>query len=100
MTAFPSIAAALMAVLCQSATAACFVVYGPGKDIVYRATEPPVDMSRPIHESLPLVAPGATLVFSPDSFGCEVTVNKLPLVAASASMPGALGQRPARADRR
>ena len=98
MTAFSCTATALMAVLCQSAVAACYVVYGPDKDIVYRATEPPIDMSRPIHETLPLVAQGATLVFSPDSFGCEFAINKLPRV--SVSMPGALEQRPARADRR
>ena len=95
MTAFSCTATALMAVLCQSAVAACYVVYGPDKDIVYRAPVPPVDMSRQIHETLPLVAPGSTLVFSPDNFGCELTINKLPLTAVSA--PG--GMRPARADR-
>ncbi|PJI97136.1 hypothetical protein CLU85_1905 [Acidovorax sp. 69] len=96
MTTFPYAAAALVAALfSQSATAACYVVYGPDKDIVYRASQPPVDMSRQIHETLPLVAPGSTLVFSPDNFGCEFSINKLPL--ASASMRG--GMRPARADR-
>lgn len=96
MTALPTAAAALMAAFfSQSAVAGCYVVYGPNKDIVYRAPEPPVDMSRQVHETLPLVAPGSTLVFSPDDFGCELTINKLPL--ASASVPG--GMRPARADR-
>ena len=96
-TAFPYAAAALVAALfSQTATASCYVVYGPDKDIVYRAPEPPVDMSRQIHETLPRVAPGGTLVFSPDDFGCELTINKLPL-ASAASAPG--GVRPARADR-
>ena len=95
-TASPYAAAALVAALFnQTAAASCYVVYGPDKDIVYRAPEPPVDMSRQIHETLPLVAPGSTLVFSPDNFGCELTINKLPLTAVSA--PG--GMRPARADR-
>lgn len=98
MTAFPYAAATLVAALfSQSAAAACYVVYGPDKGIVYRAPEPPVDMSRQIHETLPLVAPGATLVYSPDNFGCEITINKLPL--ASASVPGPGGMRATRADR-
>lgn len=98
MTALPYAAAALVAAFfSQSATAACYVVYGPDKDIVYRAPEPPVDMSRQVHETLPLVAPGATLVFSPDNVDCEFTINKLPLAAGAGAAPG--GMRPARADR-
>ena len=94
MTPFSYAAAALTAALfSQSAAAACYLVYGPDKSTVYRAAEPPVDMSRPIHETLPLVAPGSTLVFSPDHFGCEITINKLP--QASAPVPG--GMRPVRA---
>ena len=97
-TAFPYAAAALVAALfSHTAAASCYIVYGPNKDIVYRAPEPPVDLSRQIHETLPGVAPGATLVFSPDNFGCELTINKLPLTAASVSAPA--GLRPARADR-
>ncbi|MFN4120083.1 hypothetical protein [Acidovorax sp.] len=96
MNAVPYAAAALVAAFfSQSATASCYVVYGPDKDIVYRAPEPPIDMSRQIHETLPLVAPGSTLVFSPDNHGCELTINRLPL----ASAPRATGGRPARADR-
>ena len=77
MTAtFPFASAALLAAFfCQSANAACYVVYGPDKDVVYRSYAPPVDMSRPIHETLPSVAPGATLVFSLDNYGCEQSVN-------------------------
>lgn len=98
MKAFTYAAAALAAVLfSQSAAASCYVVYGPDKDIVYRAPEPPIDMSYQIHERLPLVAPNSTLVFSPDNHNCELTVNKLPLTAVS--MPDAAGVRAARADR-
>ena len=59
MIRFPYAAAALLAAafFSQSAAASCYVVYGPDKDIVYRAPEPPIDMSRQIHETLPLVAP-------------------------------------------
>lgn len=96
MTKFSYAGAALVAALfSQTATASCYLVYGPDRDIVYRAPEPPVDMSRQIHETLPLIAPGSTLVFSPDNVGCDLTINKLPLVSNSAPM----SMRPARADR-
>ena len=98
MKAFTYAAAAVVAAFfSQSALASCYVVYGPDQDIVYRAPEPPVDLSRQIHETLPAVAPNSTLVFSPDNHNCELTINKLPL--ASASMRGAPGMRAARADR-
>ena len=97
MTALPYAAVALVATLfSQSAAASCYLVYGPDKDIVYRAPEPPIDLSRQIHETLPLVAPGSTLVFSPDNHGCDLTINQLPLASAQRAMRGG---RPARADR-
>ena len=101
----PYAAAAVLAAafFSQSAAAACYVVYGPDQDIVYRAPEPPVDMSYQIHQTLPLVAPGSTLVFSPDNHNCDLTVNKLPLASAqgAAGSVGSVGVggRPARADR-
>lgn len=69
----------LAGLFAQGAWATCYVVYGPDRQVVYRAQVPPVDMSRQVHETLPLVAPGGTLVFSLDNFGCELPVNKLPL---------------------
>lgn len=98
-------AALLAAIASPSALASCYVVYGPDADIVYRASRPPVDLSRPIHETLPAVAPGGTLVFTPDRLGCDVPVNKLPLAAAAQPGAGATpglsgaGGRGARADR-
>ncbi|MFI8616181.1 hypothetical protein ACIGHN_11800 [Acidovorax sp. NPDC077693] len=100
MKVLPYAAAALVAAFfSQSAMASCYVVYGPDKDIVYRAPEPPIDLSRQIHETLPVVAPNSTLVFTPDNHNCDLTINKLPLASASASMRGAPGMRAARADR-
>jgi len=61
----------------QSAWAACYVVYSAEKQIIYRAQTPPVDMSRNLHETLPLVAPGGILVFTLESEGCELEVHKL-----------------------
>lgn len=99
MTRIPYAAAALLAALfSQSAAASCYVVYGPDKDIVYRAPEPPIDLSYQIHQTLPIVAPGATLVFSPDNHGCDLTINKLPLASAQRGM-GNAGARRVRADR-
>lgn len=85
----------LAALFAQSAMASCYIVYGPKQDVVYRSPLPPVDMSRQIHETLPQLAPGLTLVFSPSDTGCEVTVNKLPVAGASSRA----SVRPARADR-
>ena len=104
MTRFPFAAAAVLAAafFSQSAAASCYVVYGPDKDIVYRAPEPPVNMAYQIHETLPQVAPGATLVFTPDNYNCDLPINKLPLAsaqgAAGAGSMG-IGGRAARADR-
>lgn len=42
---------------------ACYTVYDRAGHIVYNAQTPPVDMSRPIHETLPAVYPGGTMVF-------------------------------------
>lgn len=76
--------AALFATLaCQGAWASCYVVYAADKQVVYRSQQPPVDMSRNLHETLPRIAPGGSLVFSLGNDGCEMEVNRLP-VAASA----------------
>ena len=89
-----------LAVLCagfatQGAWAACYVVYGADKQVVYRAQTPPVDMSRDLHETLPQVAPGGTLVFSLSSEGCELEVHRLPEVARAQPARPAARQRPA-----
>lgn len=78
-------AAALMAgLVSQSASAACYVVYGPAQQVLYRATQPPVDLSRPLHETVPAVVPGGTLVFALDNYGCEFEINRLSQYAAPA----------------
>lgn len=89
-----------LAVLCagfatQGAWAACYVVYGADKQVVYRAQTPPVDMSRDLHETLPQVAPGGTLVFSLSSEGCELEVHRLPEAALAQPARPAARQRPA-----
>lgn len=80
--------------LSQAASAACYVVYSPDKQIIYRDVEPPVDLSYQLHQTVPQVVPGGTLVFTPDDDGCQFKINKLP-VAGSNMAP----TRPPRADR-
>jgi hypothetical protein len=43
--------------------AACYTVYDRSERVVYQSSVPPVDMSRPIHETLPLRYPGGHLIF-------------------------------------
>jgi hypothetical protein len=52
----------LLAVASFNATA-CYTVYDRANRIVYQGEEAPVDMSRPIHETLPARYPGGQLVF-------------------------------------
>lgn len=71
-------AVALWMGLCgHNAMAACYVVYGAGQQVVYRSVQPPVDLSFQLHQTVPAVAPGATLVFSPGNEGCEFEVDEL-----------------------
>ncbi|WP_312306620.1 hypothetical protein, partial [Pulveribacter sp.] len=74
-----ALAALVTGLSAQAASAACYIVYGADKQVVYRAQTPPVDMSRQLHETLPLVVPGGTMVFSLDSSGCELEINLLPV---------------------
>ncbi|HQQ71978.1 MAG TPA: hypothetical protein PLL92_16965 [Alicycliphilus sp.] len=89
-TATAALAAGLFA---QGSWAACYIVYGADKQIVYRSQVPPVDMSRPLHETVPRIAPGGTLVFSLDSNGCELEIHNLPGAAAAPSVPAQPGKR-------
>jgi hypothetical protein len=57
-------AAALVAGLfAQGSWAACYIVYGADKQIIYRSQLPPVDMSRPLHETVRALRPGARWCF-------------------------------------
>ena len=50
---------------------ACYTVYDASSRILYQSDKPPVDMSRPLHETLPQRFPGGQLVFD-DSADCPV----------------------------
>ncbi|HYD76928.1 hypothetical protein [Ramlibacter sp.] len=49
---------------------ACYTVYDARGSIVYQAQQAPVDMSRPLHETMPRAFPGGHLVFG-DSLDCQ-----------------------------
>lgn len=83
---------ARLAVCCCSllATApalACFTVSSPHDRVIYHSVEPPVDMSLPLHETVPLVFPGGHMVFDLNTNCVAVPApgtTRLPSTAASA----------------
>ncbi|WP_332815683.1 hypothetical protein [Ramlibacter sp.] len=77
---------------------ACYTVHDAQGRIVYQAQEPPVDMSRPLHETVDRIAPGGHLVFG-DSLDCQVqSPSRTFLQATSSGSPPLLThERTARA---
>jgi hypothetical protein len=65
--------------------AACYTVYDRANRILYQGEEAPVDMSRPIHETLPLRYPGGQLVFDNETDCASVNLRS-PTVAYSDRM--------------
>ena len=72
-----SIAAVASVFFSQGALAACYVVYGPAKQVIYRSTQSPVDLSYQLHETVPTVVPGGTLVFTLSNDDCDFEVDQL-----------------------
>ena len=50
---------------------ACYTVYDRSERVVYQSQTPPVDMSRPLHETLPSRFPGGHMIFDTAS-ECQV----------------------------
>lgn len=65
--------------------AACFTVYDRSDRIVYHAATPPVDMSRPIHETLPALFPGGHMVFGAGTDCPDIVVPSRRSASGSAS---------------
>ncbi len=61
----------------QAASAACYYVYGADQELIYRSSRPPVDMARPLHQTVEQLSPGARLVFTLDEFNCITEINLL-----------------------
>lgn len=70
---------------------ACYTVYDQSNRIVYNAQIAPVDMSRPLHETLPVVFPGGHMVFGATT-DCpsETFVRAAPVVSRASAKPAPL----------
>ena len=54
---------------------ACYTVYDPSDRVVYHESVPPVDMSRPLHETLPTRFPGGHMIFATDTDCANIVVT-------------------------
>ncbi len=76
------LAASLLALPAWPALA-CYTVYDAGNRVVFRSSEAPVDMSRPLHETVPQRFPGGQLVFDTQTSCDEVSSGRLARVSAA-----------------
>ncbi|MDB5946423.1 MAG: hypothetical protein JWQ33_1449 [Ramlibacter sp.] len=67
-----------------NAMAACYTVYDRANHVVYNSQTPPVDMTRPLHETVPVAFPGGSLVFN-NSMDCPR--DAAPDIAAAPAAP-------------
>ena len=75
--------------LAASQALACYTVYDRSNAVVYHAQTPPVDMSLPLHQTLPAAFPGGHLVFG-DSLDCpreHAAPARLPVRPAAGASP-------------
>ena len=78
MTVLQCLRAAAVLATCaaaQMASAACYYVYSPSNELIYRSNRTPVDLTYQLHNTLPSVYPGARMVFTLDEFNCATEVN-------------------------
>ncbi|ACY33805.1 MULTISPECIES: hypothetical protein [Comamonas] len=93
MTAASVLRAALVLSACagaQVASAACYFVYAPNNELIYRSNVAPVDLSLPLHQTVSQLAPGARMFFSLDEYNCATEVN---LIAERAQIAAARNSR-------
>ncbi|MGE8492897.1 MULTISPECIES: hypothetical protein [Comamonas] len=88
---FKSTALAMLALTASAwAQAACYTVYDSKNEVVYRSAEPPVDMSKPLHQTASELPSGSRVVFTPNHAVCVTEVHALPggkkLTSSSANM--------------
>ena len=64
---FKSTALAMLALTASAwAQAACYTVYDSKNEVIYRSAEPPVDMSKPLHQTASELPSGSRVVFTPN----------------------------------
>jgi len=77
---------AALALLAAGPALACFTVYDRNNQVLYNAQVPPVDMSKPLAETLPQKFPGGHMVFG-DGTNCPI-VQAAGQMRASPTAPG------------
>ena len=65
---------------------ACYTVYDRNDRIVYNAQRPPVDMSLPLHETLPRAFPGGHMIFAANT-ECPANVAPPPAARVARAQP-------------
>jgi hypothetical protein len=75
---------------------ACYTVYDRNGRVVYNGEAPPVDMSRPLHETLPDRFPGGHMVFDAQAW-CDSITPMSPVVAGRGGTPLLTDRRTAQA---
>jgi len=65
------------------ATAQCYTVYDRDERVVYQGRESPVDMRRPLHETVPGLFPGGHLVLDNFTQDCGVVRPPVALVPSA-----------------
>jgi len=71
------------------AMAQCYTVYDRDERVVYQGRESPVDMSRPLHETVPGLFPGGHLVLDNFTQDCGAVRPTMAMVPTAGKMTGA-----------
>ena len=77
-----------LTLLASQAMAMCYTVYDRDNRVVYQAQTAPVDMSQPLHETMPKRFPGGHLVFENTASCPPENITSGPSPLASAAMQG------------
>ena len=86
--------------LAQPALATCYAVYS-GDRLVFRSIASPVDLSFPLHETVPpRFGRSSTMMFFPSSEGCTTVDVKAPPSPLLTNEEGVRSSRPRGASRR
>ncbi len=67
----------------------CYTVYDRDERVVYQGRESPVDMSRPLHQTVPGLFPGGHLVLDNVTQDCGAVRPTMAVVPSAGKMTGA-----------
>ena len=98
-----ALVASLAALTCGAAQASCYIVRDAKGKVISESPNPPVDMSRQLHETVPVkYGAGATMNFSIAEANCGKEIDPLndDTVAPQAAKPAKAKKRTRRAARK